>query len=195
MKNDGHFHLTDAQTKALRNAVHGKVVADLGCGHGRLSATMTDLGATTVHAVDKEDFRVRHPHVVWHRSYFQHWDHPKDIEVAVLSWPINNSLVGLVTLLHRFPYVVYLGKNTEGSACGNPDLFRYLSGRESLLCVTDRRNTLVHYGPNPRKDQTLHHEEWSAFYQDGGMSPFNPDNSLRTHTDWLSQVTSKVASP
>jgi hypothetical protein len=54
--------------------------------------------------------------------------------------------------------LVYLGKNTDGSACGFPGLFEVLARREILAYVPDRPNTLIIYGKFIRQPNEPHRE-------------------------------------
>jgi hypothetical protein len=44
--------------------------------------------------------------------------------------------------------VIYLGKCTDWSMCGTPEMWRALRKREILVVSPDRYNTLIVYGPN-----------------------------------------------
>lgn len=138
--------LNQAQRKALEAVIKGRLVTDLGAGDCGLSYALLKLGALEVVAVDKEPIESRKPlRVTYIRSYFV--DYHKDIGVAFVAWPPNWMCPGLINLLARAPYVVYLGKNTDGDACGFPKMFEYLLTREVISYVPDKPNTLIVYGP------------------------------------------------
>lgn len=176
------------QTKYLRSIVKGKVVADLGCGMGMLTKQMARWGATMVHGVDKES--PIHPNskkVHWHRAYLAYWKMPVDVELAVVSWPQNAPLQGLVGLLQAVPHVVYIGKNTSGTACGNPALMRYLSGRASIHHIPDCKNVLIHYGPGPRPLPQVYHEEYAGMNTAESLI-YDPATERYTENEWGSKV-------
>lgn len=160
-----YYNLTDGQADYLRGIVAGKVVADLGCGDGSLSATMAGMGASVVHAVDKSPVDIRHRGVVFHQSYFDRWEMPEGVQVAVVSWPHNSGLPGIPKLLREVPDVIYIGKNTDGTSCGSRAMFSLLTRRTPLRYLPDQRNVMIHYGSVPRPDRALHHEEIAAFTQ------------------------------
>lgn len=183
MSRSYYYSLTSTQNEYLRRAVEGRVVVDLGCGSGELAMSMSNMGAKIVHAVDKSPARIKHPSVVFHQSYFAHWKVPEPLDVAVISWPQNYTLRGLIEILSTVPEVIYLGKNTEGSACGTPPLFSYLASRNTVRCVADRRNTLIHYVSEDRPDRTLHHEEMAAL-NPCEVSQYDPSPERRAKDQW-----------
>ncbi len=52
-----------------------------------------------------------------------------EIDVAFVSAPPNEPAPGLVGLLQAASVVVYVGKNTDGTACGWPGMFAALARR------------------------------------------------------------------
>lgn len=184
-----YFHLDKSQARHIRDLVKGKVVADLGCGMGMLTRMMARWGASRVHGVDKESFPRRNStKVQWHLSYLAYWKMPADVEVAVVSWPQNSPLQGLRELLQAVPHVVYIGKNTDGTACGNPTLMRYLSERAAIHHITTPKNVLIHYGPGPRPFPYVYHEEFAGMNQEGNSLPYNPDTARYTENEWRAKV-------
>lgn len=181
-----YYRLTRDQEEYLRGVVAGKVVADLGCGDGSLAVTMANMGASVVRAVDKAPARIKHDGVVFHQSYFDRWTMPEDVQVAVLAWPQNNSLPGLTDLLNRSLEVVYLGKNTDGSACGTGSLFANLARRVVVKYLPDRGNVMIHYGNQPRGDARLHHEEFAALEQ-AKQYTYNEILDRRDAPSWKAQ--------
>lgn len=188
MSEGTYYTLSDEQTAYLRTVVAGRVVADLGCGSGEISRTMAGMGATLVHAVDKAPCPVEHPKVEVHQSYFNHWRCPEGVEVAVICWPQNYTLLGLTEILRIVPHVVYVGKNTNGTACGTPPLFTYLSRREPVRYLPHRANVLIHYGDEARQEPTLHHEELAALWQDQ-THPYLPSDVRQDVGSWLQTST------
>ena len=63
-----------------------------------------------------------------------------------MSWIVNWDM-SIVKVLADAEIVIYLGKNTDGSACGYDKMWEHLRSREVLAHVPDRRNTLTVYGP------------------------------------------------
>lgn len=148
--------LNRAQCRAVSKHVRGKKVSDLGADDLSMAQELVDLGAYRVFAYDHNDMGEGTPKI-WpdfsHRSFRELAEHftPEWCgAAAMLSWPINTlgagERYGLIQILRKCPKVMYLGKNTDGVACGNADLFHYLAFREVLDHVPDRRNTLIIYG-------------------------------------------------
>ena len=136
--------LNTAHRKALRKALRGKIVHDLGAGDLELSRELLTLGASRVYAIDKMEHRGRLGRGLhYKRSYFHDLRGPLD--TIFLSWPINHD-VGLAPLLRAAKTIVYLGKNTDGMMCGTPDIFATMICRELLDYVPDRKNCLVIVG-------------------------------------------------
>ena len=154
------LHLTSQIIEALRPYVSEKVVVDLGAGDMRLTALCArKLGAARVLAVDKEFGGVpRGRGVVPHpwlprttvlRSYFA--DVRADIcvaDLALVSWPANHAMPGLVHLLSCAKVVAYIGRNDaeDGTACGPRDLFEHMLSRDLLAVVEHADNDLVIVG-------------------------------------------------
>jgi hypothetical protein len=179
-----YFRLNKEQTRYLRDLVKGKVVADLGCGGGELTRLMARWGATTVHSVDKCSPWPSRGRIQRHEVYFKEWRMPSDVEVAAVAWPQNNLLPGLQELLQAVPHVVYLGKNTDWTQCGNPGLMRYLSGREALHHLPSPQNVLIHYGPGPRSTDEVYHEEFAGMSNTTDPIYYNPSTDRRTEKLW-----------
>jgi hypothetical protein len=136
--------LTDQQAKLVERFVRGQVVYDLGAGDLYLACEMLRLGAVRVIAIDKEDIRFSSiPDAVVYRKMLFRDVKEASIDVALISWPSNYDN-GLLPILMRSNVVIYLGKNTDGTACGTPGMFRYLLKRKAE-CVPDRKNTLICY--------------------------------------------------
>ena len=147
-------HLTPPMLVALRPLVAGRIVHDLGAGDLGLARALRGLGASRVVAIDKAYGSPESPlardalggtaGIELVRAYFRDFSDP--VDVAFVSWPVNWP-TGLAGILERSRVVLYLGKNTDGSACGTPEVFARLASREVLAHVPHRRNTLVAYGP------------------------------------------------
>jgi hypothetical protein len=157
--------LSDEQQHAVRPLVVGKVVYDLGAGSGELARLLVCLGAERVVAVDKEDFPpLDDPRIERRFQYFEHCEERP--ELVFLSWPMNYQDPGLFRLVSSARLVVYVGKNTDGTSCGWPSLFRALSAREILCYKPERRNTLICYG-DKQLVRPLVGEEYAAINTGG----------------------------
>lgn len=156
--------LTREMRLVLSEHVKNRIVHDLGAGDMTRSCELSDLGASSVVAVDK---RLPHPrrdlpgNVFFYKMSFKELlseiDHP--IDVAFVAWPFNAHLPGLLELLTRAKTVIYLGINDEGTACGWSGLFTYLSTREVLAEVNHPRNDLLIYGSALECKRRLRPEE------------------------------------
>lgn len=138
--------LSKTQREAVRSLVAGNVVHDFGAGDCELALVLVGLGAEKVVAIDKEnwppvsDKRVERVHARF--SEFK-----PHVDVAFLSWPANHPDLDLRLAMQAAAVVVYLGRNTDNSACGWPSLFKDLATRELLAHVPEPPNTLTCYGP------------------------------------------------
>jgi hypothetical protein len=157
--------MNEEQMKVIQGAVKDKTVFDLGAGDYTNSLILRGLGASRIVAIDKEFFGpTNRPtkgvtqyqmtfkaflHV--QRTKLQKVDFPKRGDVAFLSWPANYEMKGLLDLLSWFDTIIYLGKNTDSTACAWPEFFRVMQKRPVLSYVPHRRNTLIHYGATDRK--------------------------------------------
>lgn len=156
--------LTPEMGEILRPHIAGVEVWDLGAGDLVYSRRLLALGAKSVVAVDKsempEDPTVKR---VW--AYFKDVAVPEGgIAVALVAWPQNTPLHGLVDILTRCRKVVYLGSNTDGNACGNTGLFSHFLSRQVLAHVPYRRNSLVVYGEMTAESRHPLPEEWAALH-------------------------------
>lgn len=71
-------------------------------------------------------------------------------DVALVSWPINRLGIAWHLFLDKYPEIVYVGCNTGGIMCGDPEFWKIVTNREVLHIVPDRSETLIHYGPKSR---------------------------------------------
>ena len=152
--------LTEAQAEIVRTYVAKKWVADLGAGDLSLSRELLRLGAACVDAVDTKLPPRAPKRVLRHPCYFH--DYVGSPEVGFVSWPVNWD-VNLPTVLRRIPTVLYLGTNVGGTACGDIELWRYLTTREVLAHSPDRENTLTVYGSR-EVERELTGEEFAALH-------------------------------
>lgn len=170
--------LTLAQAEVFARHVEGQVVLDLGAGDGAVTECAVLYGAKHVHYVDKsvemarDFFRVFsecYPDATNVSVHVSLFDEPYLIEaigkgpkptVAVVSWPVCTPTPGLVELIRELDVVIYMGSNTEGTACGAANLWGDLFSREVLVHVPDRPQVLTIYGahtvsPRPRTSEEI----------------------------------------
>lgn len=149
--------LTEAQKTVLRDVVKDQVVYDLGAGSCNLSRELLKLEARKVIAIDRqlpngvdpvayEDGngvkRLVKP--LLSQAYFHELD-PIESGVAFVSWP-QLYVKELVRVVEKAPTLVYLGCNTNLTACGPAEFWEHVSDREVLHHEPDFRNTLLVYG-------------------------------------------------
>lgn len=152
--------LSNVQRGVLAPFVRDRVVHDLGAGDLTLSHSLAELGAKCVVAVDKEEMpSPADPRIVRVRRAFR--DHRDQIDVAFLSWPWapGSATADLVEIVARTKTVAYLGKNSDGSACGAPFLFELFSRRRLVAYVPEVPNTLCVYQGRCRARKALRGEE------------------------------------
>lgn len=137
--------LNEQQRQSLRKHVTGKHVHDLGAGSGALSLDIVNLGAAKVTAIDKHEIFVEHPRIETVQAFFHELADLRP-QVAFLSWPSNYSQPMLLQICRQAEVIIYLGKNTEGTACGSAELFREFLRRKILSYDDDRANTLIALG-------------------------------------------------
>ena len=138
--------LNKTQLGVLAPLVIGKIIHDLGAGDLGLALELLRLGAAKIIAIDKEYnrkiFNGVPPEIELRHQFFQ--DMHDEIDIAFVSWPSNYEN-GLLEVLMQTKTIIYLGKNTDGSMCGTPALFEYLSTRKVEEHVPSRANTLICY--------------------------------------------------
>jgi hypothetical protein len=161
MYESSYGKLTMAMRHAMHSHVKNKRVFDLGAGDLSLSKILLGMGAKAVVAIDKE---LTEPKTTvkgletFRGSFLDFVDSsgpvrkPTKAGVAFLSWPSNHKMNGLLELVDRCSTVVYLGKNTDGSACAWPEFFGVMAFRPVLEHVPHKRNTLIVWG---KKDMKL----------------------------------------
>jgi len=141
-------HLTKPMEAAIRALVEGQRVVDLGSGDLAYAERLLRLGASHVWAVDKHYLNGRPPEsqpnlTVVPGYYVDVGPNLPLFDVAFLSWPSNQRMPGLIEILERTKVVIYLGSNTDGSACGFSRLYEHLVGRRLIVAMEHRRNTLI----------------------------------------------------
>jgi len=157
----------------LPEHIRGKTVWDLGSGDCLRANKLLKMGAAQVYAVDKEPFAPSRPSrgLTWVHSLFKDLEVPQEgFQVAWVAWPQNCPLPGLVRLLEAAEVVIYLGCNTGGTSCGNPELFEHFRTREVLAEILVRQNCLTVYGAVTRRYRAATLEE--AVVREGEMLSF-----------------------
>ena len=156
-------HLTPKMRRVLREYAENRLVYDLGAGDCKLARQVAKY-ARSVFAVDPViSGRLRADgnivYIPWTFDNFMYGVSPP-CEVALVSWPTNNNraMQTLLPILAQSAVVIYIGCNTDGTACGTPDLFRYFARRELLAEIPNRRNTMLVLGA-PCAGRPLTHEE------------------------------------
>lgn len=143
----GWAKLTQRQREVFGWAVHGRDVVDLGCGEMELSVEALKAGARSVLAIDKQPptkARKLSRKMEFRQAYFA--DIREAPDLLLLSWPVNWSTPGLLALARAAKGIVYIGSNTDGNACGTPDLFREFETRDLLAYIPTKANTLIVLG-------------------------------------------------
>jgi len=132
--------LTDEMKALLKPFIEGKQVWDLGAGDMERAEELMQLGAH-VTAIDKAPMRPV-PGVTIMQTYFKALHGAPD--VVFMAWPVNNSgFHGALPFIKRAPLLVYLGSNTDGSACGTHQLFLEMRSRRLVGHAPHRRNSLL----------------------------------------------------
>jgi hypothetical protein len=177
----GYGGLTKAQEDCLREVVRGRRVHDLGASTGTQARLLLGWGALEVNAIDKEDFSASYKEapsqLKFERAYFEDYT-PGAIDLAFVSWPANYNN-GLVKLVRQAKTVVYLGKNTDSTMCGYPQLFEHFITRKLVSYVPDYRNTLIVLGEPLAKPRTLQGEEWAGISAFNGQRPLTYEEAER----------------
>jgi len=161
--------LSLAQEVPIAEQVCGKLVHDMGCGDGLLALALARLGAREVIAVDKEEIARGWPKVNFYACRFE--EYVGEADLVFLSWPVNHTIDALQHFVEKASTVIYLGKNTDSTACGWPALFTHLSTRAILKHLPERKNTLTIYGPT-RLSRPMTGEEFAGTFNDGKILSF-----------------------
>lgn len=181
--------LTPEMEAIVAEHVSGAVVWDLGAGDMLYALRLLELGAAHVIAIDKNLPQINVPAgagLTLRQDYFADIEPVGEIEVAFVSWPRNGATWGLEDLLGSARKIIYLGSNTNGSACADPILFReQLCPRELLGHVPHPRNSLLIYGDSGKRSGPLTGEEFAVL--SGDMMTFETaEREAPKHTSrWL----------
>lgn len=144
-------HLVPTQRRVVETIVGRKKVFDLGCGNLSLSMQLLQMGAKHVVAIDRMLVETPAKKMTLVPLYFEQFvdigdNLPTEKDVVFTSWPANLPMRGFNDLCHTAGIVIYLGKNTDGIACGNPSFFTLMQHRQVLAHYPHRDNTLIVYG-------------------------------------------------
>lgn len=157
----GYGFLDSQQRQVVSLCVKGEDVLDVGAGDLNLTKELVKLGANTVVALDKEFPRglKYSSKISLVQAYFYVYTKPS--KVSFVSWPVNRETKGLLEILETSEVVVYLGKNTDGVACGSTSMWDHLLCREVLHHCPSRENTLIVYGPQRVPKREMLPEEFA----------------------------------
>lgn len=155
--------LTVEQGAVLQPFIKGRRLRDYGCGNLTLDLVLLELGAAHIEAVDirsplhiPEDVGKKLKFI---RRRFSALKPSK--RIAVVSWPYN-TFTAIECVLVKAPLVIYLGRNTGGTVCGNHTFWLSMFRREVLAYVPDEHNTLIVYGKELQHRRKLKPEEYAA---------------------------------
>lgn len=133
-------NLSPMQRVHLQHVVEGRTVHDLGAGDLTYAHDLTIIGASHVVAIDKEPVSNPFAEVTFQHKRFV--DVQDDIDIAFISWPAN-YVNHIEVPASRARTIVYVGKNTDGTACGPAALFDTMLHRKLIAYIPERRNTLI----------------------------------------------------
>lgn len=174
--------LDDEQEAVVRNFVAGYNVHDLGAGQLGMANRLSDLGAHTVTAVDKDyegnldRYTDRRPNVSLVGETFEEYaKHGHFIDVAFVCWPECYGQDGIVELLNNVRTIIYLGSNFDGSACGHQDMWESLKRKEVLALVPGRWNSLIVYAGQKWVARRPLPEEYAALHRSGPFFKYGAD--------------------
>ena len=151
--------ISQEQESALRPYLEGKVVHDLGAGDLTLAQYLVNaMEVFHVFAIDRDENSTDNPKIECITSHFKDYTIIDSISVAVMSWPVNWAC-SLELRAAESDVVVYIGKNTDSSACGDPTLWNHLILRQVLLYMPTFKNDLIIYGPETGERELLPEEK------------------------------------
>ena len=172
-----YWDMTIEQKSVLKEVIFGRTVLELGCGDGSL-AMWCAQHASHVTAVDRyPDFPAIPPENITFKSLY--FDACVDLaDVLLLSWPPNYNCNGLMHHVYKHATIAYLGKNTDGTACGSNEMWGTLVRRDLIKSVPDRKNTLLIYGKCLNWVASLRDEEELAGLSNNGFFKYIPYGSM-----------------
>lgn len=163
--------MTPEQADYVKNAVRGTKIDDIGCGYSPFRPIVHPSGCDYL-GIDKE--KISHGNVIQfdlskpcpHLRY----------DIALVSWPLNRRSIAWHLFLRRYKEIIYIGKNTDGIVCGDPEFWEIVGKREILKVIPDPAETLIHYGEKPRANQPRPAEEAAAeaTWKNGKLTRFIP---------------------
>lgn len=166
--------IAPAQTAYLARTLANRAVDDIGCGHTRrLDHLENQIHHLDYRGLDKEP--TQNPGTILadlsQQGCLQHLRY----DVAFISWPINRKSIAWELFLPNYRDILYLGTNHSGTTCGDPALWKILRTREVLEVLPDPKETLIHYGSNPRPANAKTPREESlgiGVWQGAPIAPF-----------------------
>lgn len=184
--------LSEAQQKALRPFVRKKSVLELGAGALTMARALRKMGACLVTCVDKNVLPTPRTETIkivraYHDQLVNEEDKPR-ADVLFTSWPQNVFDLGLLSFVEETETIVYLGKNTDGTACAFPAFWQHVIERQLLAYVPEKRNTLIVYGPSVGGPRIPKGEEFAALHMNDAMWSFEEMEGLaRVSNRWDSR--------
>lgn len=179
--------ITSGMEPLIKKYVKDRKVFDLMGGEGFLSVRLQELGARESIVIDyKLNTRflksegLRYYKATMDALKFKDQDAEVngargEDDVAFCSWIPNHQVKGLLRVLSPFKTVIYLGKNTDGTACAWPDFFRQMRRRRILNYHNDRKNTLIVYGADDGNGNRKQLHEEIAGIDYSIIRPFTED--------------------
>ena len=158
--------LTDDMKAAIKAIVKGRTVYDLGAETLSFALELVGMGAEHVTCIDRHEMphldRLRlasNDRINWKTQHFS--ELMGDIatdgmsglkDVLLMSWPVNwTTGLSVLARLHQDAYIIYLGSNRDGTACGSCELFFELMKRDVQVEIQHQRNDLIIYKPGRRE--------------------------------------------
>lgn len=184
--------LSVEQQAAIKPFIVGKAVYDLGAGDGELARLLIHLGARRVVAVDKAQEFKGDKQILHRTCYFK--DFKGRADLVFLSWPANYRDDALLRLIKRAKFVVYLGKNTGGTACGWRELYEEFNQRQIVVHIPELKNTLTCYSPN-RGVRAPTGEEFAGIYNEGEFLSFSHAENIAKTLDELAKKLVEANAP
>lgn len=157
-------NITNEMWGAIAPYLANRTVWDLGAGDLSHAKTMLKLGAKNIVAIDKDlSVSETNPRIILKKEYFANVTPPLDgIGTAFVCWPQNYINRGLLDILEMSNVVIYIGSNTDGSACAWPGFFKHLLKRELLAHIPRKENSLLIVGRSSQEPRAETPEEYAA---------------------------------
>lgn len=165
--------MTPEQLEALPSIIQGRHLLDLGSGDLERARLCLAHGAASITCIDPTspldcegtpNLLVIQRYAQWALLDSNRAEIPP-YDMVLLGWPNNNDNPSppYIALSAGVP-ILYVGKNTDGVACGGPLLWRHLLSREVKRYLPGPRSTLILYGDpgHERGEGARYHEEAGA---------------------------------